>query len=64
MSNSILAPFAEAYGDRAALGVCHLIRGVLGGLMAGTFGAEVRARESLCLACGDACCRFEVECAE
>lgn len=55
------SPFAEAYSGEAAGGVCHLIRGVLGGLANGIFGVEVRASETRCLARGDAACRFEIE---
>ncbi len=40
---------------------CHLIRGVLGGLMSGLYGTRVQARELACLAQGAAACRFEVE---
>lgn len=54
------SPFAGAYGP-SARGVCHLIRGVLGGLGAGLFGGDVVARETRCLATGDASCRFVVE---
>ena len=59
------SPFAKDYlsppTSRLSHPVCHLIRGVLGGLMSGLFGREVRARETLCLAQGDAFCRFEIE---
>ncbi|MGD2253598.1 MAG: XylR N-terminal domain-containing protein [Anaerolineales bacterium] len=55
------SPFAEAYGQGAQGGVCHFIRGVLGGLGAGVFGVEVFAQETLCLAKGDGKCRFEVK---
>lgn len=57
------SPFAGAYVGPASggAGVCHLIRGVLGGLASGVFGAEVQAHETQCLAIGDARCRFEVE---
>lgn len=61
------SPFAEAYkvaipDQREALdSVCHLIRGVLGGLADGLFGSPVRAREERCLAVGGANCRFEIE---
>jgi predicted hydrocarbon binding protein len=55
------SPFAETYGRGAPGGVCHLVRGVLGGLGAGVFGAEVVAQETLCLAKGDGECRFEVK---
>lgn len=54
------SPFAETYGAGAPGGVCHLIRGVLGGLGAGVFGTEVVAQETHCEAQGDAECRFEV----
>lgn len=53
------SPFAEAYGP-ATVGVCHLIRGVLGGLGAGIFGKPVHAEEVLCLAKGDAVCKFVI----
>ena len=55
------SPFADAYGPGAAGGVCHLLRGVLGGLLSGLYEAEVRAQETACTAHGDAACRFEVE---
>ena len=56
----VSSPFAEAYGGGAEGGVCHLIRGVLGGLGAEIFGAEVEALEPSCVAMGDGVCRFEV----
>lgn len=61
------SPFAISY--RAAftirrgegeLGVCHLIRGVLGGLCNGLFNVPIEARETKCLVLGDDCCRFEI----
>lgn len=55
------SPFASAYDGSAAAGVCHLLRGVLGGLGSGLFGVAVQARETRCLACGDDHCRFEIE---
>lgn len=55
------SPFAAAYGAGAPAGVCHLVRGVLGGLADGLFGNPVRAREVQCMAQGDPKCRFEVE---
>ncbi len=59
------SPFAQAYllppTSDFRHPVCHLIRGVLGGLMSGLFGLEARARETLCLALGDPFCRFEIE---
>lgn len=54
------SPFAEAYGEADA-GVCHFIRGVLGGLGAGIFDADVEARETQCAAAGADRCRFQVE---
>jgi predicted hydrocarbon binding protein len=41
--------------------VCHLIRGVLAGLMSGLFGCQVRARETACRAQGQAACQFLIE---
>lgn len=54
------SPFAEAYGEADA-GVCHFIRGVLGGLGAGIFDADVTAQETQCLARGDTQCTFTVQ---
>jgi predicted hydrocarbon binding protein len=51
--------FAEAYGD-ADRGVCHLIRGVMAGMAAGIFGADVRSDETHCRAKGDPHCRFVI----
>ena len=51
------SPFAEAYGP-SDKGVCHMIRGVMAGMVAGIFGSEVIAEETLCVAKGDAMCRF------
>lgn len=53
------SPFAEAYGE-ADTGVCHFIRGVMGGMGAGLFDAEVEAMETACGAMGDPACRFRV----
>lgn len=53
------SPFAAAYGP-AQSGVCHLIRGVMAGMGAGIFGAEVTSLETRCAARGEAQCRFEV----
>ena len=55
------SPFAEAYGRGSREGVCHLIRGVFAGLASTLFGAPVRAVEAICLAAGQAQCRFEIE---
>ena len=54
------SPFAAGYGA-SETGVCHLIRGVMGGMGAGIFGGEVASLETACTAKGDACCRFEVK---
>jgi predicted hydrocarbon binding protein len=51
--------FAEAYGD-ADRGVCHLIRGVMAGMAAAIFGADVRSDETHCRAKGDPHCRFVI----
>lgn len=40
--------------------VCHLTRGVLGGLGSGIFETPVEAVETLCRAKGDPVCRFEI----
>lgn len=60
------SPFAEAYRGAVATegelaGVCHLIRGVLGGLGNGIFGIPIQAEETRCLANGEANCRFEIQ---
>lgn len=54
------SPFAESYGASPD-GVCHLIRGVLGGTASVLFGRDCRASETRCLARGDEHCVFEVE---
>jgi predicted hydrocarbon binding protein len=54
------SPFAEGYPDTPVLGVCHFIRGVLGGLAEGLFNIQVDALEAKCVARGDHICRFEV----
>jgi predicted hydrocarbon binding protein len=54
------SPFAEAFG-RAGHPVCHLIRGVLGGLAQGAFDRPVAAREVACRAQGSAVCQFVIE---
>jgi predicted hydrocarbon binding protein len=61
MDNSILS---QSLISDSQSPVCHLIRGVLGGLMAGLFGVTVQAREIACLAHGDPVCRFEIEAGE
>ncbi len=53
------SPFAECYGP-SAKPVCHMIRGVLGGMASSVFGKEIESKEISCLAKGDEYCRFEV----
>ena len=53
------SPFAEGYGP-SSKAVCHLIRGVLGGMASSVFGKEIESKEISCLAKGDQYCRFEV----
>lgn len=53
------SPFAAAYGS-SSKPVCHVIRGVLGGMATTVFGKEVEAREPSCFAKGDEWCRFEI----
>lgn len=54
------SPFAEVYSS-ADQGVCHFIRGVLAGVGAGIFGAEVEAVETHCAAKGDSSCQFIIQ---
>ena len=54
------SPFAAAYG-KSDRGVCHLIRGVFGGLASGIFNCRVESREEECLATGHARCRFVIQ---
>ena len=52
---------ADSFGGPGVPGgVCHLIRGVLGGLGNVLFEAAVEARETTCLAAGGDVCRFEI----
>jgi predicted hydrocarbon binding protein len=53
------SPYAAVYGP-SETPVCHLIRGVLAGLGAGVFEADVRSDETACAAAGAPACRFEV----
>lgn len=53
------SPFAEGYGP-SSKAVCHMIRGVLGGMASSVFGKEIESKEISCLAKGDQYCRFEV----
>lgn len=58
--------FAVTAGEsiQAEQGMCHLIRGVMGGLVAGLTGKEVVTRETHCAAQGHPYCRIEVADAE
>lgn len=58
---SAFAHGLDANERRIETGVCHLIRGVLGGLVAGLTGRNVTTRERQCLAQGHDFCRIEVE---
>ena len=51
--------FAEEYGP-AESGVCHMIRGVLGGLATSLFGENLTFAETKCLSAGDDRCRFAI----
>jgi predicted hydrocarbon binding protein len=53
------SPFAEGYGP-SSKPVCHMIRGVLGGMGSLVFGKEIESKEVSCLARGDEYCRFEI----
>ena len=54
------SPLAAAYG-RSTSGVCHLIRGVLSGLVSVIFNKECVGSEVQCLAKGDEHCLFEIQ---
>lgn len=62
------SPFAEPSANTAGQrgqgegrpGACHLIRGVLGGLMSGLFDVGVDASETACRRYNSDCCRFEI----
>ncbi len=54
------SPFAKAYGI-SNRPVCHLIRGVISGLVSTTLGKNVEAEELLCLSKGDDFCLFEIK---
>lgn len=53
------SPFAEGYGP-SSKPVCHMIRGVLGGMASTIFGKEMESKEVSCLAKGDEYCRFKI----
>jgi predicted hydrocarbon binding protein len=53
------SPFAEAYGP-SSTPVCHFIRGVLSGMATVVFKKESEITEILCLAKGDAFCKFQI----
>lgn len=52
------SPFAAAYG-RSRRPVCHILRGIFGGLGEVIFGTPVKVIETQCAAKGDKLCRFE-----
>ena len=54
------SPFAESYG-KSNRGVCHLIRGIVGGMGSALFGRTCTASEVNCTAMGDEKCVFEVK---
>ncbi len=54
------SPFAGAYSRESPSGVCHLLRGVFGGLGATVFGVPVESDELRCLAAGDSMCQIVV----
>jgi len=54
------SPFAGAYSGESRSGVCHLLRGVFGGLGATVFGVPVESDELRCLAAGDSLCQIVV----
>lgn len=59
--NSVFADSHLRAEKRVEEGVCHLIRGVMGGLVSGLTGVEVTTRETHCRARGHDHCRIEVE---
>lgn len=59
--NSVFAEGLEHGTQAVEDGVCHLIRGVMGGLVAGLTGKEITTREVHCRAQGHEFCRIEVE---
>lgn len=58
---SAFAHGLDANELRAETGVCHLIRGVLGGLVSGLTEKNVTTRETRCIVQGYDFCRIEVE---
>lgn len=53
------SPFAEAYGP-SSKPVCHMIRGVLGGMGSLALRRDIESKEVSCLAKGDEYCRFVI----
>ncbi|MDQ7779758.1 MAG: V4R domain-containing protein [Planctomycetota bacterium] len=53
------SPFAEAHG-KSRRPVCHVLRGIFGGLCEVIFDRRVRVAEIKCAAKGDGLCRFRV----
>jgi len=54
------SPFAHAYG-KSTEGVCHLIRGVIGGMASAIFHQDCTASELECISKGDDRCIFVVD---
>lgn len=59
--NSVFAEGLVRDAQAVEDGVCHLIRGVMGGLVAGLTGREITTREIHCRAQGHSYCRIEVQ---
>jgi predicted hydrocarbon binding protein len=59
--NSAFVGAALRVSTQVEGGVCHLIRGVMAGLVSGLTGKPVAAREVQCAAQGHEFCRIEVE---
>jgi|GEM_PF-196765 len=54
------SPFAQSYG-KSSEGVCHLIRGVVGGMASAIFNQDCTASELECISKGDDRCLFVVD---
>ncbi len=52
------SPFAESYGP-SVKPVCHIIRGVVGGVSSLIFDKKIEPKEVSCLAKGENFCKFE-----
>jgi len=60
MVNVYHSPFAESYGS-SLKPVCHLIRGVLGGMASVIFGRKTEGKEVFCSVKGEPFCQFEIK---